>query len=142
GWRDRVLQGIGIPGDADTVSYILIGMAEEKYEPDAATDAMAYFLKRQQAPDGRWRILAHRPPIESSDIQVTAASLRALQVYAPKARRAEYGAAAQRAAAWLAKQTPVNTEERAFQLLALGWAGAAKEIVQKSARALLADQRP
>ena len=25
-WRDRVLQGIGIPGDNDTTSYILLGL--------------------------------------------------------------------------------------------------------------------
>jgi len=141
GWRDRVLQGIGIPGDADTVSYILIGMAEEKYEPDAATDAMAYFLKRQQASDGRWRILAHRPPIESSDIQVTAASLRALQVYAPTAQRSEYQKSKQRAADWLMRSQPRTTEERAFRLLGLAWAGASKKVIQKAARELLAEQR-
>ena len=55
-WRDRAFQGVGIPGDADTVSYILLGMAAEKYPADAATDAMAFFLKREQLPNGRWRI--------------------------------------------------------------------------------------
>ena len=28
-WRERALQGIGIPGDADTISYILLGLAAE-----------------------------------------------------------------------------------------------------------------
>ncbi|MGH8247387.1 MAG: ankyrin repeat domain-containing protein, partial [Gammaproteobacteria bacterium] len=32
-WRERVLQGVGIPGDSDTISYILIGMAAENYPP-------------------------------------------------------------------------------------------------------------
>src|SRR6185436_15101209 len=77
-WRERALQGNGIPGDSDTISYILLGLAAEKYPADFATDAMAHFLKRQQTADGQWRILAHRPPIESSDIEVTAASMRAL----------------------------------------------------------------
>ena len=63
-------------------------MAAEHYPADAATDAMAHFLKRQQLPNGQWRPLAHRPPIESSDIQATAASMRALQLYAPAADRA------------------------------------------------------
>lgn len=89
---------VGIPGDADTVSYILLGMAAENHRPDRATDAMAHLLKRQQVPDGRWRILAHRPPIESSDIQVTAASMRALQVYAPAPARAAYQQAVRRVA--------------------------------------------
>ena len=33
GWRDRAFQGVGIPGDADTVSYILLGLGAEKYPP-------------------------------------------------------------------------------------------------------------
>jgi ankyrin repeat protein/mono/diheme cytochrome c family protein len=141
GWRDRALQGIGIPGDADTVSYILLGLAAEKHPADAATDAQAYLLKRQQVPDGRWRILAHRPPIESSDIQVTAASMRALQLYAPAAMRASYQQAVRRAVDWLTKQAPVTTEERAFHLLGLGWGGASRTLIQQAARALIAEQR-
>jgi ankyrin repeat protein len=143
-WRERVLQGSGIPGDSDTVGYILVGLAAENYPPDAATDAMAYYLKTRQWQDGRWRILTHRPPIESNDIQVTATSLRGLQVYGPKAQRASYDQAVKRAADWLTKARPVTTEERAFQLLGLGWAGQKPndEIINKAARALLAQQRP
>jgi ankyrin repeat protein len=140
-WRDRALQGVGIPGDMDTVSYILLGLGAEKYSADAATDAMAYFLKRTQAPTGQWRILAHRPPLESNDIQVTAASMRALQLYAPKRVRAEYDKAVHLAAGWLAKATPVTTEERAFQLLGLRWSGASRETMQTAGRALVAEQR-
>ena len=143
-WRERVLQGSGIPGDSDTVSYILVGLAAENYPPNAATHAMAHYLKTQQWSDGRWRILTHRPPIESSDIQVTATSLRALEVYGPKAQRAPYDLAVKRASDWLMKAQPVTTEERAFKLLGLGWAGvnANNEIIKKSVRELLAEQRP
>src|SRR5206468_9939168 len=38
-WRDRLLQGIGIPGEHDTVSYILLGLSAEGYGADEATDA-------------------------------------------------------------------------------------------------------
>jgi ankyrin repeat protein len=141
GWRERAFQGVGIPGDADTVSYILLGMAAEKYPADRATDAMAFFLKRTQLPSGQWRIVAHRPPIESSDVEVTAASMRALQLYAPKARP-EYQQAVRRAAAWLAQATLKTTEDRAFHLLALGWSRATKSVVQKAGQALVAEQRP
>jgi ankyrin repeat protein len=141
GWRDRAFQGVGIPGDADTVSYILLGLGAEKHPADAATDAMAYFLRRTQLPTGQWRILAHRPPLESNDIQVTAASMRALQLYGPKAARADYDKTVRLAAGWLAKAAPRTTEERAFQLLGLGWSGAAKDALQKAARALVAEQR-
>lgn len=140
-WRERAMQGIGIPGDADTVSYILLGLAAENYPPDAATDAQAYFLKRTQSRDGHWLILANRPPIESSDIQVTAASMRALQVYAPKANRAAYDRSIAAAAAWLAKATPRVTEDRAFQLLGLGWSKASKPAIRRAGLALIAEQR-
>jgi len=52
-WRERVLQGIPIAGDADTISYILLGLVAENYPPDPATDALARFLKNRQSPDGR-----------------------------------------------------------------------------------------
>jgi hypothetical protein len=141
GWRDRAFQGVGIPGDADTVSYILLGMAAERYPADRATDAMAFFLKRTQLPSGQWRILAHRPPIESSDVEVTAASMRALQLYAPKGR-ADYRQAVRRAAAWLGAAPVKSTEDRAFQLLGLGWSGASASAIRSAGRALAAEQRP
>jgi ankyrin repeat protein len=141
-WRERLLQGIGIPGEQDTLSYILIGLAAERYPADEGTDAMVRFLRSAQAGDGSWPIGAHRPPLESSDIQVTAASMRALQLFAPRSERAAYDAAIRRAAEWLPKAEPRSTEERAFQLLGLGWSKASRSLVQKAAGALLAEQRP
>ena len=143
-WRERALQGVGIPGDSDTISYILQGLAAANHPPDEATDAMARFVKGQQYPDGGWRVFAHRPPIESSDIEVTAVSMRALQLYAPKAHRAEYDAAVKRAANWLTRARSQSTEDRVFQLLGLRWAGVTSNtaIMQRGVRGLLAKQRP
>jgi ankyrin repeat protein len=140
-WRERLLQNIGIPGNQDTVSYILLGMAAENYAPDAATDAAARFLKGRQGSDGHWWIQEPRNPLESSDIQVTAVSMRALQVYAPKTERAQYEKAAQLASGWLVKAEPKSNEDRAFQLLGLKWSKAGKEIIRKAAAELLATQR-
>ena len=142
-WRERAVQGVGIPGDTDTVSYILAGLADAKHTPDVATDAMARFVKGQQHPDGAWRIFAHRPPIESSDIQVTAVSLKALLHYGPKARRIEYQAAVSRASRWLINAEPKTNEDRVFQLLGLHWAGmnSTQDILRRGARNLLAQQR-
>jgi len=142
GWRERALQGVAIPGDADTVSYILLGLSAEDYPATHGTEAMARFLERQQRPNGQWRIFAHRPPLEASDIQVTAASMRSLQIYAPPTDRAAFQQAVDRASAWLARAQPKTTEDRAFQLLGLGWAKSGKAAIQKAARALLAAQRP
>jgi ankyrin repeat protein len=141
-WRDRVLQGVGIPGDADTISYILLGLAAEKYPADAATDAMARFLLRHQRADGHWNLLAHRPPIESTPVQVTAMSMRSLQLYAPVALRTQYEPAIARAAAWLTKVQPRTNEERAFRLLGLHWSNAGTKAVRAAGKDVLAHQRP
>jgi ankyrin repeat protein len=140
-WRERALQGLGIPGDADTVSYILLGLSDEHYPADAATDAMARFLKNRQLADGSWRTVAHRPPIESSDITVTAISARAIQAYAPGPFRAQYENAARAAGNWLAAQTPRSTEARAFQLQGMNWAGEPANQLRKLASALASEQR-
>jgi ankyrin repeat protein len=141
GWRDRTLQGVGIPGDADTISYILNGLAAASQPPGLETDAQALFLKRAQFADGHWETFANRPPIESSKIEVTASSLRALQAYAPPARRAEFDKAIAAGAAWLQAATPRVNEDRVFQLLGMKWTNAPKDAIDAAARALVKEQR-
>jgi len=139
--RELYLQVIDVGGGADTISYSLLGMAAENYPPGALTDAMVYYLKATQASDGRWRTTIHRPPLEYSDISTTAASLRAIQLYAPGGERAEYQNRVDRATAWLPKATPQANEEKAFKLFGLGWAKVSRAVIDKSARELLAEQR-
>ncbi len=142
GSRERYLQGISIAGESDTTSYLLAGLAAESFPSNAATDAMARFLRGQQNPDGSWPMDASRPPIESSSIEVTAISMRALQVYAPVPQREAYRESIRRAAAWLASAEPLSNEDRVFQLLGLAWAGEKGDRIRKMAAALAAEQRP
>jgi hypothetical protein len=109
--RERALENSGIPGGIDTVSYILPGMAAERYPSDPITDVWARYLKNNQSPDSRFQCLTLRPPLESSDFQVTAASIRSLRVYGPKSQRREYDAAVVRAVAWLETAVPATTED-------------------------------
>jgi len=67
--------------------------------------------------------------------------MRSLEIYAPKSGRAAYDAAVRRAGAWLANAPVTTTEDRAFQLLGLGWSGATKTRIQTAARALAGEQR-
>jgi len=129
----------------NAASNILIGLAAERHPADAATDAAAHFIKMHQLADGRWRnwLIDHRPPLQGSDIDVTATSIRALMAYAPNTQRAEYDKAIGRAAAWLMKVEPRTTDERAMQLLGLKWSGmaAGNEPLRRLGRALLGEQR-
>jgi hypothetical protein len=140
-WLDRSLQDIGIPGGVDTDGYILAGLAAANYPPDPATDAIAIYLKRRQAADGAWRIFTQRPPIESSDFEATAIAVRALQVYAPQTKRAEYAKAIRGGALWLSQAPPKTNEDYVYRLLGLVWAGWNQPAVRKAARELIGLQR-
>jgi ankyrin repeat protein len=140
-WRERLNQDIGIPGQIDTVAYILGGLGDTDYPPDAATDALARYVMRRQAADGRWPIASHRPPLESSSIAITAVAIKALRAYAPAPRKSDYERAVNRGVIWLATATPTTTEDRAFIILGLAWAGDGKESMRKTAAALVAQQR-
>src|SRR5262245_5969031 len=140
-WRERTVQNIFIAGQADTISYLLLGLGEDKYAGDPATDAQAIWLKRRQSSDGHWPVVSIRPPIESNDVTVTAVSRRALQLFAPPSRRAEFAGAVDRARDWLARARPLDTEQRVFRLLGLYWAGATKDLLAAAGRDLLATQQ-
>jgi hypothetical protein len=47
-----------------------------------------------------------------------------------------------RAKAWLEKTSPFDTEDRAYQLLGLHWAGAQATVLRDAREALLREQRP
>jgi len=121
---------------------VLYGLIGAEVPADPSTDALAYYLKGLQVADGHWRLAANRPPMESSEIQVTAVAMRALQAYAPPARRAEYDAAVAAAGRWLATARASSTEDRAFQLLGLAWARGDRALIARLARELIAEQRP
>jgi ankyrin repeat protein len=140
-WRERSLQDIGIPGGIDTDSYILAGLAASDFAPDAGTDALAIYLKRRQSPDGGWRIQTQRPPIESSDFEATAITMRALKAFAPKPKQSEYASAVERGAAWLARAQPKTNEDYVYRLLGLVWIGGNKEATRKAAHDLIEQQR-
>ena len=146
--RDYLHQGFFVPVE-DTfgpvvLSYILIGLDAERYKPDLNTDAVAMYLKSHQAPDGQWAypVADTRPPLCSGYIGQTALSMRALQLYAPKADKAAYDQAIQLASAWMAKAQATNNDDRAHRLLGLAWAGKDKDATQKAVRELLATERP
>jgi len=140
-WRERIVQGVGIPGLQDTMSYILIGLGAEKFSQNASTDALSRFIQTRQQPDGHWPIRAQRPPLESSNVTVTATCLRALQLYAPEEEGVLYRLAVDKAAGWLAQTKPRDNEEHSFRLLGLTWSNAPKDILKEATTNLLSLQK-
>jgi ankyrin repeat protein len=139
--RERMLLGISGGAQLDGLPYTLVGLAAENYPPDRATDAVVRGLKNIQQPDGRWVIAAHRPPLESSEIENTAMSMRALQLYTPKQHRRVYNKSVRSATAWLVKARAVSSEDRAFRLLGMVWGGADKNDVRRGVEELAGEQR-
>jgi len=138
---ERGLENEGIPGGIDTVSYVLLGMAAEKYPSDAITDVWARYAKGSQSPDGRFKCRTVRPPLETSDFQVTAATIRSLLAYAPNSQKMDYRRAVERAIRWLERAEPASTEDHVFRILGLSWGGGSRETIRKTASQLLALQR-
>jgi len=138
---ERGLENEGIPGLVDTVSYILLGLSAAGYPSDPITDIWARYVKNNQSPDGRWTCIALRPPLESSDIQVTAASIKSLKAYGLKSRKSEYDQAVGRAVRWLEAAPLSTTEDMVFQILGLVWGGGSPAVVRSTANRLLALQR-
>ena len=139
--RERVLQGLDMPGNANGTAYLLLGLDAQGYASTPTTDAMASYVRALQLSDGRFRIGAPRPPLEASDITATATSLRAISRYSPAAFRPDADRSIRSAAAWLASARADTTEEKAFRLLGLAWASAERGVVTEAARRLTADQR-
>lgn len=137
---ERALENDGLPGGVDTVSYILLGLSAAGYPSDPVTDVWARYVRNNQSPDGRWTCQALRPPLESSDFQVTAASIKSLKAYAPGSQKPDYDKAVERAVRWLETAPGSTTEDLAFKILGLIWGGGSQAVVRATAQQLQALQ--
>ena len=132
-------EGGGLP---DTQLYNAIVMDALAVPPSFATDALVHYLAAKQRADGSWHgVGATRAPIQDGDFSRTAMSIKALSAYGTPALRGELTQRIERAASWLARQTPHSTEDRVMQLLGLKWANAKAESRQALTRELQRMQR-
>ena len=123
-------------------SWILAGMAAHKQPSSEANGAMAMVLARQQLPDGHWQFSGPRVPMQSSFFTMTALSVQSLRTYAPRSYAGEVAKRVAEAKTWLMQAPTQTSEDRAFRLLGLKWAGANVTERQKAIDDLRADQRP
>jgi hypothetical protein len=143
GRREGILLGDTAGGGFQAnAEYTLFEMAEERAAPTANSDAIVLGLAARQGSDGSWPVGADiRPPLTGSAITGTALAMRGLREYAPGGRRDEMMAHAGRAAAFLRRATPRDTQEQVFKLLGLIWAGGSEQEISVEKTALIALQR-
>jgi hypothetical protein len=115
--------------------------ADFKLPNEPVLEAMARNIALRQQPDGHWTGWAPRPPLEYGDIQATALSIRALQLYGADYRKVEYAERIARASEWLRNVKAGSEHERNYQLLGLYWSGAPSSAVESLAAEILALQR-
>ena len=126
-----------------SVLYELFGFAATGRPPDEYTDSLVHYLKRIQEKEGYWASgRGNRPPLSSDDFITTALTVNALKVYSPEAERADTKKRLALAARWLEAGKPLNSQERAFHLLGLKWAGGNDGVIEHGIKLLAATQRP
>ena len=124
------------------ILYELFGYAATRRPPDEYTDSLVHYLKRIQEKEGYWASgRGNRPPLTADDFITTALTVNALKVYSPEVEQAGTRKRLALAARWLEAAKPLNTQQRAFQLLGLKWAGGDGSVIEKAVKWLAATQR-
>jgi ankyrin repeat protein len=140
-YRDAVLTGDTVANVA-FVPYGLLERIEAGQPATADTDAMIVGLASRQTADGSWQPVNEiRPPINGSAVVATALAVRALNAFSPPVHRREMDRRVARGREFLEKSIPDDTQDQAFKLLGLLWAGAPAREVEREKTALLALQR-
>jgi hypothetical protein len=129
---------LGFVGQAGSGTALLMAALASAGTAKPTHDVVAVTLGRLQMLDGRWRVGALRVPTQESDIQTTSLAIRVLLAFAPT--HADTATRVERARAWLLSSVPATTQDRAYRLLGLRWAGADHSDVKEATRTLLKEQ--
>ncbi|HEV3057757.1 MAG TPA: ankyrin repeat domain-containing protein [Vicinamibacterales bacterium] len=126
---------------APSTAWELVDFGMNNVPPDAYTDAAVRLVRMMQRPDGSWSTnQSRRPPMSSGEFQDSAVCIFAVKHYGRAVDAAANDAVIARAVSWLETAMPQTLQDRAFQVIALAWAGRA-ESAQKAARTLVDLQR-
>jgi ankyrin repeat protein len=138
-----MLQTVSTPGLPDGAIYNATLMSTMNVPSNISTDALVHGLLAKQHANGSWaRQGQPRPPVQDGSFSRTALALRTLKAYGTPARTREIDERIARAAQWLARETPLTTEDRVMQLLGLRWAGSHTAVVDQRVKELIQLQRP
>ncbi len=126
---------------APTYTSLVTALGEHQTPKSQVLADAALVLARSQTPDGDWRFGFHRVPVQSSFFTMTALSIRVLQQYGPKEHAAELDQRIAKAKQWLLATPAKTTEDLAFRVLGLKWAGATVDERRKAVDELRAAQQ-
>jgi ankyrin repeat protein len=134
---DDAIQATTLNDPTPNDSYLLMAAHAAGIEPNLTTAVYARRLVAWQR-DGHWITSDFRPPHSSSVFTATATAVRAIGLYMPEQLSAERNACILRARGWLSANRGVSTEDAAFRLMGLVWAGAPSNELSAAKRDLMA----
>ncbi|MBS1724331.1 MAG: ankyrin repeat domain-containing protein [Armatimonadetes bacterium] len=120
-------------------TWLLAGMADNHEPRDAAKQAMAMVLARQQLPDGHWSFSLPRIPMQSSNFTITAMAARSILAYGEDTPAVKKQIAL--AKDWLTKTQARTSDDRASRLMGMKWVGSSAAEMKPAADAIVADQK-
>ena len=138
---DDAVQVANLSDPTPNDSYLLMAARAAGVRADLTSGVYARRIARWQREDGHWITSDFRPPHSSSVFTATATAIRAVQTYLPQESSAERDAVLRRAREWLINARPQSTEDAAFRLMGLAWAGASPEESRAAGRNLIERQQ-
>ena len=138
---DRAIQYLYVIEPAMDDAYRMVAAHAAGVPPNLGAAVYARLLISRQNRDGDWDGFHQRPPSSYSRFTMAALGLRAVQVYHHPSQKAAAAAAVARARKFLESREARATEEQAYKLIGLKWAGAERATLQRLARELKAVQR-
>ena len=137
---DDAVQGTNVADPTPNDSLLLMAANAANRPSDLPSEIYARRLVRWQRTD-HWTTSDFRPPHSSSDFTATATAISAISAYLPEALAAERDLVTSRARGWLLATRPQSTEDAAYRLMGLVWAGGASaEDLARARRDLIAMQ--
>ena len=138
---DRAIQYSYVIEPAMDDAYRMVAAHAAGIPPNLGAAVYARLLISRQNRDGDWDGFHQRPPSSYSRFTMAALGLRAVQLYRHASQKAAADAAVARARRFLETREAKATEEQAYRLIGLKWAGADRAALQRFARELKAAQR-
>jgi ankyrin repeat protein len=138
---DRAIQYSYVIEPAMDDAYRMVAAYAAGVPPNLGAAVYARLLISRQNRDGDWDGFHQRPPSSYSRFTMTALGLRAVQLYHHASQKAAAAAAVARARKFLETHEVKSTEDHAYRLIGLKWAGADRVALQRLARELKSAQR-